>query len=120
MVAGEWRENYVDYRITSTKDWRDVYRYFPDGTPAGWTRMQPDGKMEFNAEGLLVLEKDTQGRCLRAQAVRYELEPQKRDSQGRPTESYLRKLRVIPTDSFREYEYAGVNDWRGHSKPSSM
>ena len=60
IVGDEWRENYVDFRITSAKDWRDVYRYSSDGTPTGWTRHQSDGKMEFNAEGLLILEKDSQ------------------------------------------------------------
>ncbi|MBN1568043.1 MAG: hypothetical protein JXA73_09365 [Acidobacteria bacterium] len=116
IVADEWRENYVDFRITSSKDWRDVYRYAPDGTPAGWTRLQPDGKTEFNAEGLLVLEKDALGRCVRAQNVRYELEPQRRDSQGRLIEPFLRKLKMIPVDAYREYEYDGENDWKGHPR----
>jgi hypothetical protein len=116
MVVDEWRENYVDYRITSAKDWRDVYRYSSDGQLIGWTRRQSDGTMEFNAEGLLVLEKDAQNRCLRARMVRYELESQKRDSQGRPTEPFRRKLKMIPTDTYREYEYDGANDWKGRPK----
>jgi hypothetical protein len=72
--------------------------------------------MEFNAEGLLILEKDSQNRCIRARIVRYELEPQKRDKQGRLIQPYLRMLRMIPTDAFREYEYRGANDWKGHAK----
>lgn len=116
IVADEWRGNYVDFRITSAKDWRDVYRYSSDGTPTGWMRHQSDGKMEFNAEGLLILEKDSQNRCIRARIVRYELEPEKRDRQGRRIEPYMRMLRLIPTDTFREYEYSGANDWKGHAK----
>jgi hypothetical protein len=116
IVGDEWRVNYVDFRITSAKDWRDVYRYSSDGTPTGWTRHQSDGKMGFNAEGLIILEKDSQNRCIRARIVRYELEPQKRDKQGRLIQPYLRMLRMIPTDAFREYEYRGANDWKGHAK----
>ena len=37
--------------------------------------IRPDGVRDFNAEGLLVLDQDSQGRCTRARVVRYELEP---------------------------------------------
>ncbi len=116
IVKDEWRENYVDYRIASAKDWRDVYRYSPDGTPAGWARFQSGGKTEFNAEGMLVLARDPQGRCIRAQEVRYELEPERRDKQGRLIQPGLRKLKMIRMDEIREYEYDGVNDWKGRQK----
>jgi hypothetical protein len=116
MVKGDWQENYVDSRITSSKQWRDIYRYASDGTPAGWARYQADGKMEFNAEGELILDRDSQGRCIRARAVKYELEPIKRDSTGRPIGSVLQKVRIIPADTVREYEYQGINDQTGHLK----
>ena len=110
IVDAEWKENYVDARITSAREWRDVYRYAPDGTPLGWTRFQSGGAVEFNPEGMMVLDKDSQGRCARARAVRYELEPQKRDPAGRP------RVKLVPTETIREYEYAGPNDWKGRTK----
>jgi hypothetical protein len=116
IVNSATREHFVDYRIASVKEWRDVFRYAPDGTPMGWRRYQSGGISEFNAEGLLVLEKDSQNRCIRARLVRYELEPQRKDSRGRLAEHFRRKVRMIPTDMMREYEYEGVDDYRGHIK----
>ena len=113
MVNSEWRENFVDQRITSAKLWRDVYRYAPDKTPIGWVRYQREGKTEYNADGRLILETDSQGRCIRARGVRYEIEPLKKDGGGRSAESSLRKLKVIPTDAVVEYEYRGSGDWKG-------
>ena len=72
ILRDTWRENYVDTRLDSPKEWRDVYSYAPDGTPIGWTRYLKDGIEEFNAEGLLVIEKDAHGRCVKARTVRYE------------------------------------------------
>lgn len=113
IVRAEWRENYVDHRIASYKQWRDVYRYAPDGTSGGWRRYQPDMIWEFNAEGLLVLDEDSQGRCTRARVVRYELDPQRRNPEGRISEPFLRKVTLVPVDTFREYEYDGEDDWKG-------
>jgi hypothetical protein len=82
----------------------------------GWRRYQYEGTSEFNAEGLMVLEKDSQGRCTRARVVRYDLEDQKRDSRGRIIGSPMRKVKMVPTDTLREYEYDGPDDWRGRIK----
>ena len=114
ILDSEMREHLVDFRISSAKGWRDVYRYAPDGTPMGWRRYQPAGIMEFNADGLTVLEKDAQGRCVRGRLVRYELEPQRKDSQGRPAQPFRRKVKMVPTDMIREYGYDGETDWLGH------
>jgi hypothetical protein len=103
-VKAEWRPNYVDPRITSAADWRDVYLYAPDGKRAGWRRYAPDGIREFHADGWLVRERDGQGRCVRAQAVRYEAK-----NQGKTG----RKIRMVPVDDFRAYAYAGPDDWQG-------
>jgi hypothetical protein len=103
-VKAEWRPNYVDPRITSAADWRDVYLYAPDGKRAGWRRYAPDGIREFHADGWLVRERDGQGRCVRAQAVRYEAK-----NQGKTG----RKIRMVPVDDFRTYAYAGPDDWQG-------
>jgi hypothetical protein len=95
IVNSDWRENFVDGRIASSKDWRDIYRYSSDGTPMGWVRYQSDGKMEFTKDGQLILEKDSQGRCTRASGVKYELESAKQDSGERPAGSSPVKLRMI-------------------------
>lgn len=116
IIAGEWRENYVDFRIAAAKEWRDIYRYAPDGTPAGWQRYHSDKVEEFTAEGLLILEKDHQGRCIRARVVRYELEPRNQDSNGRPVDPSAKKVKMIPTNTLCEYEYTGATDWKGRVK----
>ena len=100
ILRSEWRENYVDQRITSIKEWRDVYRYAPDGALLGWRRYQPDGVRNFNADGWLVLEEDSQGRCTRARAVRYELEPVPKDL---PRGLSSRRVKLAPTEEIREY-----------------
>ncbi|MBN2320575.1 MAG: hypothetical protein JXR49_15965 [Acidobacteria bacterium] len=103
IVSGDWRRNYVDFRIASVKEWRDVYQYSSDGELLGWRRYRPEGIREFNAEGLLVEEKDAQGRCLKARVVKYELEPPKMDAKGQPVIPQYRKVLMIPTDVVREY-----------------
>ncbi len=100
ILRSDWQENYVDQRITSVKEWRDVYRYAPDGTLLGWRRYQSDGIREFNAEGLLVLDQDSQGRCTRARVVRYELEPLPKERSGGPLS---RRVKLVPTETIREY-----------------
>jgi hypothetical protein len=114
IIRSERRKRFVDFRIASVKEWRDVYLYAPDKTPMGWRRYRSDGIDEFNADGFLVLEKDSQGRCIRARLVRYELESQNKDSQGRIIPPFRRKVRMIQTDMIREYGYEGADDWRGH------
>jgi hypothetical protein len=111
IIGSEWRANYVDPHISSAREWRDVYRYAPDGTPLGWRRYQADGIQDFNAGGLLVLEKDPQGRCIRARVVRYELSP----SPQTPNQQQ-RKVKLVPTEFTREYVYGGLNDWKGQLK----
>jgi hypothetical protein len=116
LFDSKWRVNFVDHRIASIKEWRDIYCYAPDGTPMGWRRYQPDGVMEFNAEGLLVLDKDSQGRCVRARVVNYELEPQDIESKKRPAITFRRRVKIVPADIVHEYEYQGPDDWKGHVK----
>ena len=58
---------FADPRFTSTKDWRDVYRYNKNNECTGWTRISGGKESEFDAEGLLLPE----GRKGPAVAVRY-------------------------------------------------
>jgi len=71
ILRDDWSVNYVDTRLDSAKEWRDVYQYADDGSLLGWTRYLKDGVEEFNAEGLLIVEKNAQGRCVKARPVRY-------------------------------------------------
>jgi hypothetical protein len=104
IVESSWRRNYVDPRIVSEKEWRDVYLYSPDGTFIGLKRYQAGGIAEFNAEGFLVIDKDSRGRCICARIVQYEAESQKTSP----------RIRWNPTDRIQEYLYDGPNDWKGH------
>ena len=65
------RGNYVDPLLDLPKDWRDEYRYGEDGQLLGWTRIRGPKHEDFTAEGLLVLEKDDQGRPVKTSKVRY-------------------------------------------------
>jgi hypothetical protein len=111
IVDSAWKENYVDHRIASAKEWRDIYRYAPDGTLLGWKRYRADGVTEFNPEGHLVLKQDSQARCTLARAVRYELQAQERNPKD-----LRRKIAMVQTDAIREYEYDGPSDWKGHGR----
>jgi hypothetical protein len=72
ILRDAWHTNYVDTRLDSKKEWRDVYHYAADGRPLGWTRYLDGGIEDFTAEGLLIIEKDAQGGCVKARPVRYE------------------------------------------------
>ena len=99
ILRNDRRANFVDTRIDTAKDWRDVYNYAPDGTPIGWTRYSNAGVEEYNAEGLLVLEKDAQGRGVKAQPVRYE--------------RVSGSIKATPAGQIRTYSYSGPSDWTG-------
>jgi len=100
ILRDAWRANYVDTRLDSLKEWRDVYRYAPDGTPLGWTRYLKNGVEEFNAEGLFIVEKDAQGRCVKARPIRYEI------SSG--------SIKSTPIGEIKTYVYSGPSDWKGN------
>lgn len=106
-LQSAWSVNFVDARLAASKEWRDVYRYAPDGTPTGWQRYQADGTRRFNADGWLILQTDSQGRCLKAQGVRYDIVPRDAKTPRAPA-----TLRMMTTGEMREYQYAGTDDWK--------
>jgi acetyl esterase/lipase len=107
IVTATFQPNFVDQRLSAPKLWRDVYRYHADGTLLGWTRYGGEKRSDFNTDGLLVLEKDAQGRCRRAQSVRYFLDPKvKVGYEQHP-------LRFAPDKEIITYEYSGEDDRRG-------
>jgi hypothetical protein len=62
---------YVDQRLTSPKNWRDIYLYDKEGAPIGWMRRANGRRYEFNTEGKLLPE----GRGGKAVDVEYKRDP---------------------------------------------
>ncbi len=92
--------NYVDHRLFSPKSWRDIYHYDPAGQLTGWTRRNGSDVTDFTAEGLMVLEKDSEGRPIKVQSVRYRQAPAKES--WRPN-----ALEASPGDEIVTYGYEG-------------
>jgi hypothetical protein len=92
IVNVSYARNYVDVRLALPKTWRDVYQYGPQGECLGWLRYDGEGTTEFNREGLLVLEKDAQGRPTKTQVVHYEWEDSRKDPRQLPAG----RLKVVP------------------------
>ncbi len=107
MLQVEYRTNYVDHRLSAPREWRDVHRYDANGEWIGWTRYSTAGIQAFNHEGLLVVEKDEQGRCSKGRPVRYVQEAAK--MKGINTNP----LHAVPGDTIVRYEFDGKNDMRG-------
>jgi hypothetical protein len=106
-VSARYQVNYVDPRLSAPRAWRDVYRY--DGERSlGWTRHSAEGRLEFSADGLLVLERDGQGRCTLARTVRYEQDAVK------PSEPNPHPLRLVRGDTYYRYSYADDRDMTGN------
>jgi hypothetical protein len=108
-INASWKRNYVDPRISVPKTWRDVYHYDAQGRGAGWTRYDGERALDFNAGGLLVLEKDARGRCTKARSVRYEQERPRAPQRGPNTNP----LKWVSGMDAVHYEYAGDADWKG-------
>ena len=106
-VKAVFRANFVDFRLTGPKSWRDVYAYHPDGKLAGWTRYGIGEPQQFNADGLLVVEQDDRGRPTKTRTVKY--------TRAQPTNPRNLHLPVSQElgDEFVYYEYADENDLTG-------
>lgn len=107
MLQVTERVNYVDHRLSLPREWRDVFRHDAKGEYIGWRRYSSDGIQDFNHDGLLVVEKDERGRCVKGRVVRYEQPPSK--EKGLNTNL----LRTVPTETIVTYEFAGAEDTRG-------
>jgi hypothetical protein len=113
-VNCSWKRNYVDPSISAPKSWRDLYRYDPQGNCLGWTRYDGEKVTEFNADGLLVLEKDPRGRCVKARTVAYTQENPNKD--GRPHFGpNSNPLKAAAAKEVVFYEYAGDADLKGRA-----
>ena len=109
VIRSDFRVNYVPPEISEPPAWRDVYRYDPKGNEIGWTRYGAEPPVDFTADGLKVLEKDPQGRPLKAQTVKYEAQK----PTGKPSWPHWRPTLQLPGNEIRYYEYEGDDDWKG-------
>ncbi|HMR51765.1 MAG TPA: hypothetical protein PKA33_04670 [Amaricoccus sp.] len=66
-------ETYADPMLIPRANWRDEYRYAPDGTPAGWIRFREGRDDAFTPEGLRILTRDAAGAPATVEAVAYPL-----------------------------------------------
>jgi YD repeat-containing protein len=76
-LKATFQVNFVDQRLTTPRDWRDVYRYDEAGRLVGWTRFDGKDRHEFTAAGDRIVEKDNVGRALKVCSVRYVQDPVK-------------------------------------------
>ena len=98
-------ENFCDIFVTAAKPWCDLYRYAPDGTCLGWTRLVGDEKIDFNPDGHIILEKDAMGRAMKVRTAIY---------RGRRADPRQRgKLECLAGDELIEYTYQSAEDYVG-------
>ncbi len=112
-VGSSFKVNYVQPEISEPPYWRDVYLHDAKGKETGWVRWGDEEPREFNAEGLLVLEKDPRGRPLKARTMKYEPEKPSVDKAGRRRGPFWRRTLQIPGEEIRYYDYAGEDDRTG-------
>ena len=105
LVKAAYRANYVHPPLAAAKAWRDVYTY-KQGELVGWTRIETGKRTDFNADGLLVLERDPLGRCIKARTVKYQFVAGQKPRAAR-------RLQHVPGDEIVHHEYAGKDDWKG-------
>ncbi len=100
----------ADPVLLPARDWRDTYRYAPDGTLLGWTRARGRREADYTADGHRVLSRDAAGRPLEAVAVEY-----------RVTRTRRGRAQVVEADGTRRYRYAytGPDDLRGRAETVS-
>jgi len=96
---------YTDPLIFPKRDWRDAYHYDDRGRRTGFTRVRGQESADFTRHGAKVLEVDARGRPLRAEAMKYELQ---RDKKGIP------HVVVTPNGEILTYAYDGPDDSYGH------
>jgi hypothetical protein len=98
-------DNYVDPMIDAAKRWRDEYRYDDQQTLVGWSRERMGRPAEqFSADGARVDSRDSLGRPLTAQRVKYILKQVGSDSRL----DYERVGQIL------QYHYDSDTDFRGH------
>ncbi len=103
--GGTDKGNYVDPLVDAPKSWKDEYRYTDQGQLVGWTRHIQDRQEEFSWHGLLVTERDDQGRATEGVVVQYYPVPLETPP--------LMRLDYRPTDRKIKIQYQGETDQLG-------
>lgn len=98
-------KTYADPLIWPSRGWSDVFDYNDKDELLGWTRTYRKGrKGHFTQHGLRVVERDAQGRHIRAEAIRYEV------ARGKDGRSNLKER---PVGRLFAYSYANDVDRLG-------
>jgi hypothetical protein len=114
LVSPSSKAYYADPMLTAPKAWRDVYHYSPAGDLIGWTRYDGVKPEVFNADGVVALELDSLGRCVRGRAVRYIRDPSyKPPAAFGDIDPAWAPLRETPGPEIIEYRFAGDTDYKG-------
>ncbi|MFH0938882.1 MAG: hypothetical protein V1899_06340 [Planctomycetota bacterium] len=112
-LSSSFRVYYVAPEISEPPTWRDVYRYDAQGHELGWVRFGHGQPEEFNADGLLVMEKDDRGRCVKARVVKYESVELPEKEKKNPPWPHWRPLKQVFDNEIWRYNYATDDDWKG-------
>jgi len=113
-VKFESRQPLVDFRLTTPKNWRDVYQHDDAGEVIGWTRYGDTGtRTEFTADGLVVLTRDHVDRPDTAVPVTYG------DAGDAAKRKRATPLTFTPHPPALRYEYRDDADRRGRVLPLS-
>ncbi|MFN3261402.1 MAG: hypothetical protein ACE37J_12675 [Pikeienuella sp.] len=99
---------YADPLVWPARGWTDELVWAPSGRLEGWVRKRPRAETRFTAHGLLVRERDEQGRATLAEAVSYGFQQQN----NRPP-----LVTETPTGRLFRYVYAGEADRVGQPAP---
>ena len=106
--------NFVDQRLIVPKFWRDVYHYTKKGQLTGWTRYSEFGKTEFNKDGLMVLGRDSLGRCITGQTVEYvRTKPEQTKKNKRSPRFNTNPLQYKAGREIWHYRYKDDADFQG-------
>lgn len=102
------QSRYADPQIFMRRSWKDEYRYDKDGNLLGWRRSIGGRSEEFTRDGARISERDTYGRPVVAEIMRYVVA---KDSEGLPV------MEPQGTNQFLQYEYMDATDRIGSSRP---
>jgi len=97
-------EKYTDPQVFADRDWKDSFSYDSEGQLLGWVRSRKSGDTDFTRHGALILEKDSQGRAIKAEKIGYQYR--------RETSGHM-KVMEKPLGEFLEYQYSTDEDKLG-------
>lgn len=107
-AAPDRAARYTDPMLYPKRDWRDDYRYDPEGKPIGWTRSAGETQHGFTHRGEVIVEADGLGRAIIAEAVRYT---------SSLTPAGIVQVAWEPAGAKVRYSYDGPDDFLGKAVP---